>query len=191
MQIPGFGVVATMTGLAAIGDVARFETPKHLVSYAGLAPGVAQSGTKKRAKPITKAGRQELRWAMVEAAWRAVRMSPLWKAKFEELKRRMRPTQAIVAIARRLLVAVWHVMSNEETDRNASEEDLAWKMLLLSWSLKEEARLGLSYKQFAKYALLRLGVQSDLTSFMRGKVPRRIASTDEVLARMAELGLSG
>jgi hypothetical protein len=118
-------------------------------------------------------------------------MSPLWKTKFEELKRRMRPTQAIVAIARRLLVAVWHVLSKEETDRNASEEDLAWKMLLLSWSLGKEARLGLSQKQFAKYALLRLGVQSDLTSFMRGKVPRRIASTDEVLARMTELGLSG
>ena len=78
-----------------------------------------------------------------------------------------------------------------ETDRNASEEDLAWKMLLLSWSLGEEARLGLSYKQFAKYALLRLGVQTDITSFMRGKVPRRIAPTEEVLARMAELGLSG
>ena len=149
------------------------------------------SGKEHKEKRITKSGRKELRWAMVEAAWRAVRMSSMWKSKFEELKRRMRPTQAIVAIARRLLVAVWHVLSKEETDRNAREEDLAWKMLLLSWSLGEEARLGLTYKQFAKYALLRLGVQSGLTSFMRGKVPRRIASTDEVLARMTELGLSG
>jgi transposase len=68
MQIPGFGVVTTMTVLAAIDDISRFETPKHLVSYAGLAPGVEQSGTKKRSKPITKEGRKELRWAMVEVA---------------------------------------------------------------------------------------------------------------------------
>jgi len=191
MQLPGIGVIVAMTVLGAIGDIRRFEDARSLVGYAGLGAGVHSSGKEHKEKRITKSGRKELRWAMVEAAWRVVRMSPLWKAKFEELKRRMRPTQAIVAMARRLLVAVWHVLSKEETDRNASEEDLAWKMLLLSWSLGEEARLGLSYKQFAKYALLGLGVQRDLTSFMRGKVPRRIASTEEVRARMAELGLSG
>ena len=111
-------------------------------------------------------------------------MSPLWKAKFEELKRRMRPTQAIVAIARRLLVAVWLVLSKEETDRNASEEDLAWKMLLLSWSLGEEARKGLTYKQFAKYALMKLGAEKDITRFVRKNVPRRLALRDEVLGRL-------
>ena len=76
LQIPGFGVITAMTVLAAIGDISRFETPKHLVSYAGLAPGVEQSGTKQRSKPITKEGRKELRWAMVEVAspedWDAV-----------------------------------------------------------------------------------------------------------------------
>jgi transposase len=190
MQLPGIGVIVAMTVLGAVGDVSRFESARKLVGYAGLGAGVHSSGKEHKEKRITKSGRKELRWAMVEAAWRAVRMSPLWKAKFEALKRRMRPAQAIVAIARKLLVAVWHVLSKEDTDRNASEEDLAWKMLLLSWSLGEEARLGLTYKQFAKYALLRLGVQTDLTSFMRGKVPRRIAPMDEVLARMAELGLS-
>jgi len=87
------------------------------------------------------------------------------------------------------LVAIWHVLSKEETDRNVSEEDLAWKMLLWSWSLGDEARLGLTPKQFAKYSLLRLGVQNDVTEFMRGKVLRRIAPTDEVLARATELGL--
>jgi hypothetical protein len=62
-------------------------------------------------------------------------------------------------------------------------------MLLWSWSLGDEARLGLTPKQFAKYSLLRLGVQRDVTSFMRGKVLRRIAPTDEVLTRAAELGI--
>lgn len=80
-----------------------------------------------------------------------------------------------------------HVLSNEETDCNASEEDLAWTMLLWSWSLGDEARLGLTPKQFAEYSLLCVGVQSDVTSFMRGTVLRRIAPTDEVLERAADL----
>jgi len=67
-----------------------------------------------------------------------------------------KPTQAIVAIARKLLVAIWHVLTKEETDIHASEDDLAYKMLLLSWSLNDNVRMGLTYKQFAKYALIKL-----------------------------------
>jgi hypothetical protein len=191
MQLPGVGVIVAMTVLSAIGDITRFESAKRLVGYAGLGAGVHASGKTYKEKRITKKGRKELRWIMVEAAWRAIRMSPYWKAEYEKYLRRMRkPCQAIVVIARKLLVAIWHVLSKEETDVRASEEDLAYKMLLLSWSLNENVRKGLTYKEFAKYALMKLGVENDITRFVRRDVPRRLAPKDEVLARMAELGLT-
>lgn len=191
MQLPGMGVVIAMTVLSAIGEIHRFEDANHLVGYSGLGAGVHDSGQEHIEKRITKSGRKELRWAMVEAAWRAVRMSPYWKEQYEKyLKRMRRPNQAIVVVARKLLVAVWHVLNKEELDERASEEDLAYKMLIWSWSLSEEVRQGLTYKQFAKYALMRLGVQTDITRFVRKNVPRRIASREEVLLRTTELGLS-
>jgi transposase len=191
MQLPGVGFVVAMTVLAAIGDISRFESPKQLVGYAGIGAGVHDSGKTHKEKKITKKGRRELRWAMVEAAWRAVRSSSFWKAEYEKHLRRMRkPNQAIVVIARKLLIAIWHVLSKEETDIHASEEDLAYKMLLLSWSLSEDVRQGLTYKQFAKYALMQLGVETDITRFVRKDIPRRLAPREEVLARMTELGLS-
>ena len=191
MQLPGVGFVVAMTVLSAIGDITRFESAKQLVGYAGVGAGVHDSGKTHKEKKITKKGRRELRWAMVEAAWRAVRMSPFWKEQYEKFLRRLRkPNQAIVVIARKLLVAIWHVLSKEETDIHASEDDLAYKMLLLSWSLSEDVRMGLTYKQFAKYALMKLGVETDITRFVRKNVPRRLAPRDEVLMRMAELGLS-
>jgi transposase len=191
MQLPGVGFVVAMTVISAIGDISRFETAKQLVGYAGLGTGVHDSGKTHKDKKITKKGRRELRWTMVEAAWRAVRMSPFWKAEYEKhLKRMRKPNQAIVVIARKLLTAIWHVLSKEETDIHASEEDLAYKMLLLSWSLNEDVRQGLTYKQFAKYALMQLGVETDITRFVRKNVPRRLAPREEVLARMTELGLT-
>ena len=191
MQLPGIGFVVAMTVLSAIGDISRFESAKQLVGYAGIGAGVHDSGKTHKDKKITKKGRRELRWAMVEAAWRAVRMSPFWKEEYEKhLKRMRKPNQAIVVIARKLLVAIWHVLSKEETDIHASEEDLAYKMLLLSWSLNADVRQGLTYKQFAKYALMQLGVETDITRFVRKNVPRRLAAKDEVLARMTELGLN-
>ena len=191
IQLPGVGFIVAMTVLAAIGDISRFENAKQLVGYAGLGAGVHDSGKTHKEKKITKKGRRELRWAMVEAGWRAIRMSPFWKAEYEKHLRRMRkPNQAIVVIARKLLVAIWHVLSKEETDIHASEEELAYKMLLLSWSLSADVRRGLTYKQFAKYALMKLGVETDITRFVRRNVPRRLAPRQEVLARMTELGLT-
>ncbi len=190
LQLPGFGVVISMTVLSAIGDVTRFESAKKLVGYSGLGAGVHDSGKEHQQKRITKEGRKELRWALVEAAWRAIRISPYWKEQYETYLKRMRkPNQAIVVIARKLLVAVWHVLSKEEMDKHASEEDLAYKMLVLSWDMDESARMGLTYKQFAKYALMKLGIQNDITRFVRRNVPRRIAPREEVLARMEELGI--
>ena len=191
LQLPGFGVVMTMIVLSAIGDIRRFESAKKLVGYSGLGAGVHDSGKEHIEKRITKSGRKELRWALVEAAWQAIRISPYWKAQYEKYLRRMRkPNQAIVVIARKLLVAVWHVLTKEETDIHANEEDLAYKMLVLSWDLDENVRMGLSYKQFAKYALMKLGVENDITRFVRKNVPRRVASRAETLARMEELGLA-
>jgi transposase len=212
LQLPGFGVVMTTPALhqtqcgasvivlSAIGDIQRFESAKQLVGYAGLGAGVdtctcvrckCDSGKEHIEKRITKSGRKELRWALVEAAWQAIRISPYGKEQYETYLRRMRrPNQAIVVIARKLLVAVWHVLTKEETDVHASEEDLAYKMLVLSWDLDESVRMGLTYKQFAKYALMKLGVETDVTRFVRKNVPRRIAPREEVLARMQELGLS-
>ena len=191
LQLPGFGVVMTMIVLSAIGDICRFESAKHLVGYAGLGAGVHDSGKEHIEKHITKSGRKELRWALVEAAWQAIRISPYWKDQYEKYLRRMRrPNQAIVVIVRKLLVAVWQVLTKEETDVHASEEDLAYKMLVLAWDLDEDVRMGLTYKQFAKYALMKLGIETDITRFVRKNVPRRVAPREEVLARMEELGLT-
>ena len=128
LQLPGFGVVMSMIVLSAIGDIHRFESAKKLVGYSGLGAGVHDSGKEHIEKRITKSGRKELRWALVEAAWQAIRISPYWKEQYEKYLRRMRlPNQAIVVIARKLLVAVWQVLTKEETDIHASEEDLAYK----------------------------------------------------------------
>jgi transposase len=182
MQIPGFGVTLGMIVVSAIGDISRFSHPKKLVGYAGLGAGVHDSG-----KGITKQGRKEFRWAMVEVAWRAVGAYPYWQSQFETLKIRLHPNQAIVVIARKLLVTVWHVLSKQEAYLHASDEDIAYKMLIWSWNMDEKALDGLTRQQFAKYGLLRLGVGQEITRIVRSNLPRRLAPSEEVLMLKPEL----
>src|SRR3970040_1329035 len=96
MQLSGLSVLLSMTVLAAIGDITRFEHAQKLVGYAGLGASVHASGQTHKNGRITKTGRRELRWALVEAAWSAVRYHPYWKAEFERLARGGPDKQTIV-----------------------------------------------------------------------------------------------
>lgn len=120
IQLPGIGRVNAMTILAAIGEIERFPSAKHLVGYSGMGARARASGTTHRSGGITKQGRGELRAAMVEAAWKAVETNDHWKAQFERLADRIgRRKAAIVAIARKLLVVVFNVLSRRAPDQQA------------------------------------------------------------------------
>jgi transposase len=187
MQIPGFGLLTSTILLAAIGDIERFSHPKKLVGYAGLGAGVHDSGKKHQEKAITKTGRKELRWALVQAAWGAVRSDPYWKGQYERLTKVKHPNKAIVAIARRLLVSAWYILTKREPYRHFDDQTIAYKMLIWSQRMDEMALNGLTRQQFAKYGLLRLGGGQNLTRIERKGVPRRIAPTDEVLSLRPDL----
>lgn len=187
MQIPGFGIIFSMIVLSAIGDVTRFTHPKQLVGYAGLGAGVHDSGQKHQDKAITKEGRRELRWALVEASWGAIRSDPYWKAQYEHLKKTKHANKAIVAIARKLLVSIWYILTHREPYRHFDDETIAYKMLIWSQRMDEKARRGMTRPQFAKYGLLRLGVGQDLTRIIKSGLPRRIAPTEEVLKLRPDL----
>ena len=124
---------------------------------------------------------------MVEASWGAIRSDPYWKAQYERLKKRMPANKAAVAIARRLLVSIWQILSKRETYNHFDDETLAYKMLIWSQRMDEKALNGMARQQFAKYGLLRLGVEEDITRIERNGVPRRVAPAEEVYAFKPEL----
>ena len=97
-------------------------------------------GQTHRGGHITKEGRSDLRAVMVEAAWVAVEHHPHWKAQFERLSVRIGKQKAIVAIARKLLVTIWHVLSQQEADRNAQLQAVSRK--LLNWIASTRAPSG-------------------------------------------------
>jgi transposase len=74
LQLLGVSAVTVATLMAAIGDISRFPTPRHLVGYLGLHPRVRQSGTGPATHGrISKHGPGAVRAVLVEAAWVASR----------------------------------------------------------------------------------------------------------------------
>jgi transposase len=169
LQLPGFGVVTAVTVWAAIGDIHRFEDAQHLVGYAGLGTKVRDSGMTTRTGRITKAGRRDLRMALIEAAQVAANSHPHWKAELARLQPRLGRNKAIVAIARKLLVAVWYILAQHKTDRFAEPKAIAQKFLKFAYQLGKENRpKGQSAAQFVRQRLDVLQLGSELTAIAWG-----------------------
>jgi transposase len=169
LQLPGLAMVSGLTLLAAIGDVARFPTAKHLVGYAGLGASVHDSGQTHHSGRITKTGRRDIRAVMVEAAHTASRVHPHWHAELTRLEPRLGHNKAIVAIARKLLVAVWHVLTKGCADRFAQPEPVARKLMQHAYRIGRDGRQsGQSCGQCVRQQLDRLGLGAELTSLRWG-----------------------
>ena len=91
-----------------------------------------------------------------------MRFHPYWKTKFQALDRRIGRAKAIVAIARKLLVVIWHVLIEQAADRQADPEAVARS--LMTWGSRHSlaASLGLSRSQFVQQGLQQLGIGHDL-----------------------------
>jgi transposase len=114
--IPGVAELLALTIAVEIGDISRFRRPEQLVSYGRLAPRVRQSGQgRPRSGPLSKSGSRLLGWAAVEAAQHAWRESNPWHQLYLDVGRRSRHTNsAKAAVARKILIAAWHMLSRTE-----------------------------------------------------------------------------
>lgn len=107
--IPGLGVLLATIVALEIDQIQRFATPSKLVAYAGLVPTTYSSGGKTSHGGLMKMSNKWLRWALVEAAWIAVRRDPYFRHQFA-MRRLKGPKTAIIAVARRLTEVIWHVL---------------------------------------------------------------------------------
>ena len=163
MQLPGSGPLTGMTILGAIGEIGRFETAKKLVGYAGLGSCVHSSGGKTRTGAITKTGRKDLRRSLVQMARAAVRAHPKWQRQYDELCRRMPRQKAVVAIARKLLVAIWHILMKQVADSQTSAARIGYRFAVWYWRLPKSVKEGWSNALFMRWQLMQLGIGNQLS----------------------------
>src|SRR5262245_17342345 len=132
----GVQFLAAVTLIAELGDLSRFDNPRQLMSYLGLAPSEHTSGERRRQGSITKTGNSHARRVLVEGAWAyrypakvsrhlQLRLEKVpkaiqdisWKAQVRLCKRYCRlvargkqVNQVVVAIAREMAAFVWTIV---------------------------------------------------------------------------------
>jgi transposase len=111
-EVPGIGAKAAQVIIAELGlDMGQFPTPGHLVSWARLAPRTIQSGAKHRAGATGK-GNPYLKGVLGEVAAAAAKTDTFLGERYRRLVKRIGKLKALVAVARSILVIVWHLLAD-------------------------------------------------------------------------------
>lgn len=124
MTVPGVGPVIAVRFASAIDDPGRFANTHGVMSYLGLTPGENSSSLRKQRTGITKAGAEDLRFALVQGAWSAMRVrkgDPMvqWALRIAERRGKW---IAVVALARKMsgiLFALWRDQTTYDPTRGA------------------------------------------------------------------------
>ncbi len=149
MKLLGIGKINAFALLAIIGDVTRFARPEKLVAYLGLNPGQRNSGESKRVKlGLQSRGRMDLRNLLIQGAQAVMRTgasSALGKWGWKLFARKGIRNVAVAAVARKLAIQAWHLLSGNppellETDKILSRK-LQKLLVALGKNLRAEMRL--------------------------------------------------
>lgn len=114
-QVPGIGKVSSWSILAEVGDITRFKSDKHFVSYCRLVPGAADSGGKRRHKSRNKDGNKYLKVAFSQAAIAAVSFYPPVRSFYNKIRRRSGKHVARTVVAKELARIVYFMLSRNES----------------------------------------------------------------------------
>jgi transposase len=134
LSVTGVSLVVAASLIGTIGDIKRFPDKKKLAAYFGVVPSTHQSGDTSRNGRITKQGRAEARWLVIEAA-EVLRRSPgPMRSLYARVRRKRNHNVAVVAVARKLVELVHHLLTREEDyvyrmPRLTQEKRARWRSL--------------------------------------------------------------
>lgn len=149
IDIPGIQQVSAQAILAELGsDLSEFANENVLSAWAGVAPGNNQSAGKRYSgkSPVRK---HPLKEALIEVAWAAIKKKgSFYKDKYYRLKARRGAKKAIVAIAHRILKAIYFIIKHGATFKELGEGYLKERRrkTKMSYIIQQAKELGFELK---------------------------------------------
>lgn len=157
LRVLGIGLINAFAIVAIVGDIKRFSTAKKLVSYLGLNPGRKKSGKGKDKKKGTgNRGRSDMRALLIQAAQcvlnnSAKKNNKIGKWGFKLFARTGKRNLAVVAIARKLTHALYHILSGRVCNMLEQEEPMKRKFYKISATIGADVRKEMGFNKSAEF----------------------------------------
>jgi transposase len=128
MSFTGIDYHSAMLIASEVGDISRFPSPKHLISWMGLCPSLHQSGNSSYMGRMKKDSNRRVRWILIQAAESASINDPRMKALYDRAAARCGHNKAIVIVANKMASIAWHILTKKEPYRQVKDSLYASKL---------------------------------------------------------------
>ena len=141
-HIKGISALSAILIISEIGtDMNQFESDKQLVNWAGLSPANNESANKKKSVRISKAG-QYLKPLLVQCALASIKdKNSYFGIKYNRIKKRRGHKKTIIAIARMMLICIYHMILTGEDFNPCDYESLTNSKVKKEQSITIESAL--------------------------------------------------
>ena len=153
-QFCGIRLVSPYAIMAIVGNIKRFSKPNKLVAYIGLQPQVKDSGKKKYTGKLMKTGRRDLRGILTECAQALINHAPkdhpIWKWAMK-LKYRKSNNIVTIAVARKLITAIWYVLNGFSSPLTEISKSIKIKLQKHATSIGVKRRKELGFRNISHF----------------------------------------
>ena len=111
LSIPGIGVISCASIISEFGDISKFSNPSKMLSFAGLEPGIIESGTMSSKGKMVKRGSGYLRYSIMNVALTVIKFNPtFYDYYYKKISEGKHHFVALAGISRKLLTIIYYIL---------------------------------------------------------------------------------
>ena len=116
MSIPGIGPISAAIIYAEYGDISNFSSPNQMLAFAGLEPGINESGTESHKGRMVKRGSSQLRYALMNCALPLIRFDMTFASYYAKKRSEGKPHRVAISHVTKKLIRVIFALERQNTD---------------------------------------------------------------------------
>ena len=116
MSIPGIGSLSAAVIYAEYGDISNFSSPAQMLAFAGLEPGISESGTESHKGRMVKRGSSQLRYTLMNCALPLIRFDVTFATYYAKKRSEGKPHRVAISHVTKKLVRVIFALERQNTD---------------------------------------------------------------------------
>ena len=121
LTIPGIGLISAAIIYAEYGDISNFSTPAQMLAFAGIEPGVSDSGTESHGGRMVKRGSSQLRYALINCCLPLIRFDMTFATYYAKKRAEGKPHRVAITHVAKKLVRVIFALEKQDIDFNPSK----------------------------------------------------------------------
>ena len=119
MSIPGIGTLSAAVIYSEYGDISNFSNPGQMLAFAGIEPGINQSGTESHGGKMVKRGSSQLRYTLINCCLPLIRFDMTFATYYAKKRGEGKPHRVAITHVAKKLIRVIYALERQDTDFNA------------------------------------------------------------------------